>query len=226
MAGTGGGFAPWYSTRRRGHRAVGPGAIPKENQLMLSRTALLTATVLASAAALVGLGSTTGPGAPPTVHVYQYVQAHHSGKDLAVLNASDGAGPADRPVHAQPRGEPGVGDRRPALVARGRLGAGPSDQEPAEWPVPRHKNNSLAAGAAVVQNLCDVNDPAQRWIVPKLAEIFSPDGGFRHYMNKKTRACSLDVAGLDREQRAGHPVPQPRRHHQPAVPAGLRRGSS
>ena len=58
---------------------------------MLSRTTLLTATVLASAAALVGVGSTTAQAATE-VHIYQYVQAHHSGKDLAVLNASTAPG--------------------------------------------------------------------------------------------------------------------------------------
>jgi hypothetical protein len=59
---------------------------------MLSRTTLLTATVLASAAALVGVGSTTAQAATDQVHIYQYVQAHHSGKDLAVLNASTAPG--------------------------------------------------------------------------------------------------------------------------------------
>ena len=58
---------------------------------MLSRTTLLAATVLAAAAALVGVGSTTAQAATE-VHIYQYVQAHHSGKDLAVLNASTAPG--------------------------------------------------------------------------------------------------------------------------------------
>lgn len=54
--------------------------------------------------------------------------------------------------------------------------------------------NSLSAGAKVVQNPCNTSDPAQRWIVPKVAEILSTSGGFRHYVNKNT-GLAMDVAG-------------------------------
>jgi len=160
---------------------------------MLSRTTLLTATVLASAAALVGVGSATAQAATD-VHIYQYVQAHHSGKDLAVLNASTAPG---QPIVQFTRS---TGPNQ-----QWEITSLPSSPAPGMAPDRQIKNrlsglcldvanNSLAAGAAVVQNPCNVNDPAQRWIVPKLAEIFSPDGGFRHYVNKNS-GLAMDVAG-------------------------------
>ena len=52
-----------------------------------------------------------------------------------------------------------------------------------------------------MQNVCNTSEPAQRWIVPKVAEIFSPDGGFRHYMNKNS-GLFMDVAGASTENNA------------------------
>jgi hypothetical protein len=161
---------------------------------MLSRTILLTATALASATAVVGLGSTTAQAATDQVHVYQFVNAHHSGKDLAVLNASTAPG---QPIVQFTRNN--------GFNQQWEITSLPSSPAPGMAPDRQIKNrlsglcldvanNSTAAGAAVVQNPCDVNDPAQRWIVPKLAEIFSPDGGFRHYVNKNS-GLAMDVAG-------------------------------
>ena len=52
-----------------------------------------------------------------------------------------------------------------------------------------------------MQNVCNTSEPAQRWIVPKVAEILSPDGGFRHYMNKNS-GLFMDVAGASTENNA------------------------
>ncbi len=128
---------------------------------MLSRTTLLTTTVLASAAALVGVGSTTAQAATD-VHIYQYLQAHHSGKDLAVLNASTAPG---QPIVQFTRN---TGPNQ-----QWEITSLPSSPAPGMAPDRQIKNrlsglcldvanNSLAAGAAVVQNPCNVNDPAQR----------------------------------------------------------------
>jgi hypothetical protein len=168
---------------------------------MLSRTSLLTATVLASAAALVGVGSTTAQAATDQVHIYQYVQAHHSGKDLAVLNASTAPG---QPIVQFTRNS--------GPNQQWEITSLPSSPAPGMAPDRQIKNrlsglcldvanNSTAAGAAVVQNPCNAGDPAQRWIVPKVAEIFSPDGGFRHYMNKNS-GLFMDVTGASTENNA------------------------
>ena len=158
------------------------------------------------------------------MHIDESVKAHLSGMDLGVLDASTAPG---QPIVQFTRN---TGPNQ-----QWEITSLPSSPAPGMAPDRLIKNrlsglcldvanNSTAAGAAIVQNPCNVNDPAQRWIVPKLAEIFSPDGGFRHYVNKNS-SLAMDVAGgVDRQQRAGHPVPQPRRHHQPAVPAGVRRG--
>jgi len=161
---------------------------------MLSRTILLTATALVSATAVVGLGSTSAQAATDQVHVYQFVNAHHSGKDLAVLNASTAPG---QPIVQFTRNN--------GFNQQWEIVNLPSTPAPGMAPDRQIKNrlsglcldvanNSLSAGAAIVQNPCNVGDAAQHWIVPKLAEIFSPDGGFRHYVNKNS-GMAMDVAG-------------------------------
>jgi hypothetical protein len=55
---------------------------------MLSRTVTATATAVASAVAVAGLGSMSAQAATVQVHIYQFVEAHRSGKNLAGLNAS------------------------------------------------------------------------------------------------------------------------------------------
>ena len=156
------------------------------------------------AAALVGVGSTTAQAATE-VHINQYVQAHHSGKDLAVLNASTAPG---QPIVQFTRNTgPNQQWEITSLPSSPAPGMAPDRQikNPLSGLCLDVANNSLAAGAAVVQNPCNVNDPAQRWIVPKLAEIFSPDGGFRHYVNKNS-GLAIDDPGchvLDSTQALG-----------------------
>jgi hypothetical protein len=161
---------------------------------MLSRTILLTATALASATAVVGLGSTPAQAATDAVHVYQFVNAHHSGKDLAVLNASTAA---NQPIVQFTRNS--------GFNQQWEIVNLPSTPAPGMAPDRQIKNrlsgmcldvagNSLSAGASIVQNPCNTDDPAQRWIVPKVAEIFSTNGGFRHYTNKNS-GLAMDVAG-------------------------------
>jgi arabinan endo-1,5-alpha-L-arabinosidase len=160
---------------------------------MLSRTILLTATALASATAVVGFGS-TAQAATDTVHVYQFVNAHHSNKDLAVLNASTAPG---QPIVQF--------SRNTGANQQWEIVNLPSTPAPGFAPDRQLRNrlsglcldvdgNSLSAGATIVQNPCDPGDPAQRWIVPKVAEIFSTNGGFRHYVNKNS-GLAMDVAG-------------------------------
>lgn len=174
---------------------------------MQLKTALITAAALAS----VGLGATPAMASPtsldpgPTtaaapaaaadgVHIFQFFEARHSGKDLAVLNAS--SSPNQQIVqftrnngHGQQwevsnLPSPPSNVFAPDRQIRNRLSGLCLDVE----------NNSTAAGAFIVQNPCDVNDPAQRWIVTKVAQVFSPNGGYRRYMNKNS-GLVMDIAG-------------------------------
>lgn len=169
-------------------------------------TALITAAALAS----VGLGATpavasqTTPDPAPSaaaaapaaagVHIYQFIEARHSGKDLAVLNASTAS---NQPIVQFTRNN-GFGQQWEVL----NLVSPPSNVFAPDRQIKNRLSgkcldvqfNSKAAGALIVQNPCDVNDPAQRWVVTKVAQVFSPNGGYRRYTNKNS-GMVLDVAG-------------------------------
>ena len=167
---------------------------------MQLRTPLITAATLAS----VGLGAIpamasqssldAAPSATNQVHVYQFIEARHSAKDLAVLNASSSAGQQI----VQFTRNTGHGQEWEVI----NLASAPSNVFAPDRQIKNRlsglcldvENNSTAAGAFIVQNPCDVNDPAQHWIVTKVAQVFSPNGGYRRYTNKNS-GLVMDIAG-------------------------------
>lgn len=166
---------------------------------MLLKSALVTAATLAS----VGLGvapamasqpsvesvspaTAEAPAATSGVHIYQFFEARHSAKDLAVLNAS--SSPNQQIV--QFTRNTGHGQMWEVI----NLPSQPSNVFAPDRQIKNRlsglcldiEGNSLSAGAFVVQNPCDANDPAQRWIVTKVAQVFSPNGGYRQYRNRNS----------------------------------------
>ena len=141
------------------------------------------------------------PAAAASIHVYQFMEARHSGKDLA----SENAGTATGTHVVQFTRNHGFGQEweitslptapstlfAPDRQLRNRLSGKCLDVA----------GNSLAAGALVVQNPCDVNDPGQRWMVHKLADVFSPNGGYRFYQNRNSGQV-LDIAGASTANQA------------------------
>ncbi len=169
--------------------------------MRVSSMLLATATTVAGLAAGVpAMASAAQPhqAAPAvgTAHVYQFIKAHHSGKDLAVENASTAAG-----AHiVQFTRNTGHGQEWEVINL-------PSPPSNVLAPDRQFKSrlsglcldvagNSLAAGALVVQNPCNAADPAQRWSTTKVASIFSPNGGFRRYTNRNS-GLAMDIGGAE-----------------------------
>lgn len=160
----------------------------------LASVGLGATPALASQPSLDPVAASAAPAATSQVHVYQFMEARHSAKDLAVLNASSTPGQqivqfTRNTGHGQEWEinnlvSPPSNTFAPDRQIKNRLSGLCLDIE----------NNSLAAGAFVVQNPCDANDPAQRWVVTKLAQVFTPDGGYRRYMNKNS-GLVMDITG-------------------------------
>ena len=154
----------------------------------------IAAPAQASQVSLDPVPDTAAAPAAAEVQIFQYFQARHSGKDLAVLNAS--SSPNQQVVqftrnngHGQQwevsnLPSPPSNVFAPDRQIRNRLSGLCLDVQ----------NNSTAAGALIVQNPCNVNDPAQRWIITKVAQVFSQSGGYRRYVNKNS-GLVMDIAG-------------------------------
>ncbi|MGL5818903.1 MAG: RICIN domain-containing protein [Phycicoccus sp.] len=150
-----------------------------------------------SATASEGGGETSAPTAVPAsassaVQIFQFLKARHSGKDLVVLNASTAA---NAPIGQFTRNS-GANQQWEQI----NLPTAPSTVFAPDRQF-RNKqsglcldvrNNSLSP-EVVVQNPCNADDPAQRWIVTKVAQVFSPNGGFRHYANRNS-GLVLDIS--------------------------------
>ena len=185
----------------------------------------LTATVLGnSAAAVVGLGSMPAEAATDEVHVYQFVEAHHSGKDLAVLNASTRPG---QPIVQFTR-NPGRNQQWEITSlpsdAGARLGAGPPDQEPAQRPVPRHREQLAGRRSGDRAEPVQRQRPGAALDRAEAGGDLQPERWFPPLRQQELRVWPWTCAGgLDRPTTRRSSSTQARRHHQPAVPAGLRR---
>jgi len=127
------------------------------------------------------------------LHLYQFIEAHHSGKDLAVENNSTSVG-----AHIV-QFTRNTGHNQQWEITN--LPSAPSAEFAPDRQIKNRnsqlcldvQDNSTATGALIVQNPCNVNDPAQRWYVTKLAVIFSPNGGFRRYVNRNS-GMVMDVS--------------------------------
>jgi len=128
------------------------------------------------------------------VHIYEFIEARHSGKDLAVENDSTAAG-----AHIV-QFTRNTGHNQQWEIKN--LPSAPSVEFGPDRQIKNRKsgmcldiqNNSTAAGALVVQNPCNTSDPAQRWYATKVAEIFTPNGGFRRLVNRNS-GLVMDVSG-------------------------------